>query len=104
MSIDKSDGKRPSRRSDCEELIYTLFSLIQSKLPLEYLRGKNHIKNCTKMCELKKKILSNILLQDIPKEFLFVYKNIRALKYEEEPDYNAYNIILKSLIINKIII
>lgn len=77
ISIDKSDGKMPSRRSDCEELMYPLFSLIQSQLPWEYLRGKIHIKNCTKICELKKKILSNNLLPDIPKAFLFVYKNIR---------------------------
>ena len=52
------------------------------------------------MSKLKKKILSNNLLPDIPKEFLFAYKNIRALKYEEVPDYDTNNIILKSLIIN----
>ena len=36
--------KNLSQRTNCEELMYTLFSLIQEKLPWEHMRGKIMLK------------------------------------------------------------
>lgn len=54
MSIAISDGYRPSRRMDIQELIYTLFFLIKRDLPWSSVRAKNHIEKCKKMGDIKK--------------------------------------------------
>lgn len=98
MSIDKSEGNKPTRKSDCEELMYTLFYLIKKSLPWDDDEENNHIKNCINMCKIKKNIIRENLFPDIPKEFIYIYKMIRNLEYDEQPDYDAYIILLKHIL------
>lgn len=100
MSIDKSLGKSPNRRSDCEELLYVIFSLIKNLLPWKLVNSNDHVSRILEMFKIKTKILSENLLQEIPKELVSIYKMVRNLKYEEMPDYNIYNILLKNLLMN----
>lgn len=100
MAISKSEGQRPCRKTDCEELLYTLFYLMKNRLPWGDIKGNNHVEKCKKMAEKKKQILKNGDFNDIPREFLYIYKSIINLEFAEEPDYDMYNIILKNLLAN----
>ena len=75
MAITISEGYKPSRRTDIQELIYTLLFLINNGLPWSAIRGKNHVDRCQKMCDIKKSIELNLLFKDAPIELLYIYKN-----------------------------
>ena len=75
MAITISEGFKPSRRTDIQELIYTLLFLIKKGLPWSNVKAKNHLERCRKMCEIKKSIDLNILFDGTPQELLFIYKS-----------------------------
>ena len=54
MAIPISDGYRPSRRTDLEELLYTLLFLLKRSLPWDGIKGKTHSETYPKMNERKK--------------------------------------------------
>lgn len=76
MAIRISEGYRPSRRTDMEELIYTLLKLIKKKLPWTEIKGKNHMDICRKMGQMKKNVKLDELFLDVPQEIYYIYKNI----------------------------
>ena len=98
MAIDKSKGLHPSRKTDLEEMIYTLLYLRFKTLPWEKIKTKNHTEKCKKMSLIKEKILENGYFDDINPEIKYVYKNIRKLELNEEPDYELYIIIFDSIL------
>ena len=50
------------------------------------------------MCEIKKNIYINDLFKNLSEEFIYVYKNIRKLEFNEEPDYNLYIILFENIL------
>lgn len=90
MAIPISEGYCPSRRTDMEELIYTLVFLINKGLPWETIKAKTHVEKCKKMGEAKKQIKIKILFDNCPNEFADIYKSIKKLKYKEKPNYDLY--------------
>ena len=72
MAITISEGYKPSHRTDIQELIYTLFFLINNGLPWNAIRGKNHVDRCQKVCDIKKSIELNLLFKDAPLELLYI--------------------------------
>ena len=98
MAIDKSKGLHPSRKTDLEEMIYTLLYLRFKTLPWEKIKTKNHTEKCKKMSLIKEKILENGYFDDINPEIKYVYKNIRKLELNEEPDYELYIILFDSIL------
>lgn len=50
------------------------------------------------MCEIKKNIYINELFKNIPKEFIYAYKNTRKLEFNKESDYNIYIILFGNLL------
>ena len=54
MAISISEGYRASRRTDLEELIYTLIFLLKKTLPWSNIRGKIMPKHAKKCAKLKK--------------------------------------------------
>lgn len=98
MAIKLAEGNRPSRRTDFEELIYTLIYLIKNTLPWSHVKGKNYLEICEKMGEIKRNINIDKLFCDIPEEFKYIYKNIIKLDFDETPEYNLYLLLLKNVL------
>ena len=98
MAIRVLEGFRPSRRTDIEELLYTLIFLVKKKLPWDNIKGKNHLDVCKKMFAIKKGIRLSELFNDLPNEFMYIYKNIIKLEFSEEPEYELYIILLNNIL------
>ena len=98
MAIAISEGFRPNRATDIEELIYTLIYLLKKQLPWEKIKSKNHLDKCKKICEIKKNIELAELFRDIPNELMYIYKNTIKLNYDEEPDYNLFIILFNNIL------
>ena len=98
MGIHIGKGYRPSRRTDIEELIYSLIYLFKGKLPWSHIKGKNHEEVCTKMNKIKMDINLEILFQDLPQEFIFIYKNVIKLEFAEKPEYELYQILFENVL------
>ena len=89
-----------SRRDDLESLAYTLIKLKTGKLPW------NGIAFDKKMCKKEKLELSiaerNKSAEEICdgtcKEFVDFLNKVRSLKFEQEPDYDGYYEMFKSLL------
>ena len=81
MSINVGKGFRPSRKSDIEELIYTIFYLNKGSLPWSNIRGKNHEEICLKINDVKISTEPEKLFKDFPRELLFIYKNVLKLNF-----------------------
>ena len=54
MAIPISDGYCQSRRTDMEELMYTLIFLINKSLPWQAIKSKTHTEKFKRMGEAKK--------------------------------------------------
>ena len=88
----------PSRRTDFEELIYTLVYFLKKTLPWSHVKEKNHLEICEKMGEIKRKIDIDGLFKDIHEGFKFIYKNVIKLDFEESPEYDLYLLLLKNVL------
>ena len=99
MAITISKGYSPSRRTDLEELMYTMIFLLKKTLPWSNTKGKFHADNAEKWA-IKKTIGFDKLFKDLPDELKFMYKNIIKLEYEEKPDYPLYILLLKTILKN----
>ena len=100
MAIPKSQGFRPSRRTDLEELIYTLIFLLKRNLPWSGIKGKSHEEICEKMGKIKNSISPENLFEGLPEELKFMYKIILKLNFEEKPDYGLFIILFKNILRN----
>ena len=98
MSINVGKGFRPSRKTDLEELIYSLIFLIKGNLPWHKIKGKTHKDTCIKINDYKSKIDIEELFKDIPSEIRFIYKNILKLDFKEKPEYDLYVILFENII------
>ena len=50
------------------------------------------------MNNIKTTIKYEVLFQDIPVEFLFIYKNVLKLEFAEKPEYELYLILLENVL------
>ena len=98
MSINVGKGFRPSRKSDIEELIYTILYLNKGSLPWSNIRGKDHGELFIKINNVKINIEPEKLFADFPHELLFIYKNVLKLNFYEKQEYMLYNILFENII------
>lgn len=98
MAIDKSKGLIPNRKTDLEELLYTLLYMIQKGLPWEKIKSKTHKEECIKMRYLKEQLLATNYFDNIFPEIKYIFKCIRNIGFKEEPDYQLYIILFESIL------
>ena len=98
MAIPISDGYCPSRRTDIEELMYTLIFLLNKSLPWQTIKSKTHTEKCKRMGEAKKQINIKKLFDNCPNEYIDIYKSIRKLKFKEKPNYDLYINVFNSIL------
>lgn len=73
-----------SRRDDLISWIYTLVELADGKLPWPGTKNREQTQ------EMKNTISASVLLHSFTDEILDIYRSIRALKYDEDPNYDLY--------------
>ena len=88
--------ERYSRRDDLESLMYVLVYLFRGELPWqnipnEYATPEKYEKIRDFICEMN----TSDLFKDMPKVFQFIYKNICALEFDEEPPYEFFVTLLE---------
>ena len=90
-------GIEMSRRDDLESFFYVLAYFLNGCLPWQGLSGSKSEK-LIKIREMKKDALVDGLFSDLPVEILSILIYVRSLKFEEKPDYNYIQGLLRGLL------
>jgi serine/threonine protein kinase len=85
-SINNHEGKEQSRRDDLESLMYVLLYFAKGSLPWQGLEQSKKSKY-GKVRTVKKNTSTAKLCAGLPPEFESAFTHIRALKFEDTPNY-----------------
>ncbi len=100
-SVNSLRGFEISRRDDLESFCYMIIYFLIKKLPWEDVKEKNKIEKYRKIFELKSIFDIDDYKILLPKEIIFIFKYVKNLKFDEEPNYliikNLFNSILANI-------
>ncbi|AET41662.1 casein kinase YCK3 Ecym_8392 [Eremothecium cymbalariae DBVPG len=89
MSINTHFGREQSRRDDLESLGHVFFYFLRGSLPWQGLKAQNNKAKYEKIGLTKQKLKPEELISDdIPTQFAEYLKYCRALRFDQEPDYD----------------
>ena len=92
-------GVEISRRDDLESLAYMIIYFVMKKLPWQGIRANNLQNRYKKIYYMKKKLIEDEMFLKMPQEIQNFYKDIKKLKFEEEPNYNKLKEYFRELLI-----
>ena len=98
MSIDVLNGKRATRKTEMESFIYIIIFLFKLKLPWSSVKSKSYLDRLNKIRQIHYITKLDKLCEGIPYQILFILNHIRNLPYDERPNYELYEKVLKDLI------
>ena len=103
-SVNTMKGIEPSRRDDLESLGYMLIYLYKGELPWDIVTEKNRIGFVKKLYDLKKKASVETICKDLPIGMKLFMEYVKALKFEEQPNYDYLTKLLENILqkINKV--
>ena len=90
-----------SRRDDLESLGYLLLYFARGSLPWEKLKAETTVRTYQSMMEMKKSISVEELCDQLPREFARFMNHVRALEFEDKPDYPYLRKIFRDLFIRR---
>ncbi len=88
-------GVEQSRRDDLECLGYSLIYLNNGRLPWQGIKAKNSKEKNILIMNKKITLPLKDLCKDLPNEIVLYFEYVRALNFEEKPDYDYLNILIK---------
>ena len=91
-------GVEISRRDDLESLAYMILYFVMKKLPWQGIRANTLQNRYKKIYYMKKKLINDEMFKSLPNEIQEFYKDIKKLKFEEEPDYTKLKEYFKILL------
>ena len=97
ISINGHLGLEQSRRDDMESIGYVLLYLLRGSLPWQGIQAASPREKCMKVAEKKIQTAPDTLFAGYPPEFAQYMKQVRKLKFEEEPDYAGYRKLFADL-------
>ena len=102
-SLNTMKGIEPTRRDDLESIGYMLIYLYTQKLPWHNIKAQNTLELSKKVLEIKSLISIKMICEDTPKEMIEFMQYIRALNFDENPNYNYLTKLLEIMLqkINK---
>lgn len=89
-SISSHAGLEQSRRDDLESIAYLLLYFVKGTLVWQNLQVKDKDERFKMIAELKATTSPEEMCRGLPAEFLAFIKLVKALAFEEKPDYEAY--------------
>ena len=87
-------GLEQSRRDDLEALGYMWLYFLKGKLPWQGLAAGDGDNKYQKIAEAKRTLSLKELCRDVPREFCEYFRIVRALEFDETPDYAALRRLL----------
>jgi hypothetical protein len=90
-----------SRRDDLESLGYILLYFLRGRLPWAQLEAETKAQKYELMMEVKKNIDIDELCDQVPREFADCMDHVRALKFEDKPDYSYLRRVFRKLFIRR---
>eukprot|EP00831_Metopus_contortus_P007322 TRINITY_DN12801_c0_g1_i2.p1 TRINITY_DN12801_c0_g1~~TRINITY_DN12801_c0_g1_i2.p1 ORF type:complete len:442 (+),score=76.27 TRINITY_DN12801_c0_g1_i2:97-1422(+) len=87
-SLNTHYGIEQGRRDDIEGALYTILYLARENLPWQGVKGETKKEKYEKIKEIKMKFPVEDLCKGLPVEFSRSIYYIRALQFEDKPDYN----------------
>lgn len=98
-SINVHNGIEYSRRDDMESLAYILIYFMKGSLPWQNVPLLNGQSLSTRVNEIKQSTPIDELCYDLPDEFGQFLREVRALQFDEEPNYVKYREMFRNLFI-----
>jgi serine/threonine protein kinase len=89
-SINAMRGIEQSRRDDLEALGYVWVYLLKGWLPWQGLPAKNQKDKLDKILATKTETSIESLCEGLPDAFRHFFEKVRALEYDEQPEYSEY--------------
>ena len=97
-SLNAHLGIEQSRRDDLEAIGFCLLYFYLGKLPWQSLSANNRIERYARIAEIKLRMpIEQICGVSAPLEFSNYMYYVRALRFEDRPDYNSIRFIFKKL-------
>ena len=87
-------GREQSHRDDLEALGYLWLYFLKGKLPWQGLGAEAEGEDKYHQIAEKKRELSLGLCRDVPREFCEYFRRVRALEFDEAPDYAGLRRVL----------
>jgi serine/threonine protein kinase len=100
-SINAHLGLAQSRRDDLESLGYILVYLNTGRLPWQGLRGTSKEETYDLIRDVKVSTTPEKLCEGFPVEFATYLKHVRALGFDEEPDYGLLHALFRDLFLRE---
>ena len=104
-SVNSLKGNEQSRRDDLEALGYLwIYLLHDGQVPWMGIGDKEKLtpaQKVEKICNIKETTTFESLCEGFPPEFLIYMQKVRALAFEEEPDYAGYRAMFRDLFIKQ---
>ena len=97
-SVNSLKGYELSRRDDMESFCYMILFFILKKLPWQGIKTQNQYKRFAKICEIKEKFNIDDYKEIIPFEIITIFKYVKKLKFEEEPNYDKIRNLFKKFL------
>ena len=97
-SLNAHLGIEQSRRDDLEAIGFCLIYFIQGKLPWQNLQANNRAERYAKIAEIKLRSPVEHICVDIPLEISNYMHYVRALRFEDRPDYQGIRLVFKKLL------
>lgn len=86
-SINAHLGIELSRRDDLESLVFMLVYFLKGSLPWQGVQAANKSEKNQKILDCKISYLPEMLCEGLPVEFSVLLNYVRALRFDERPDY-----------------
>ena len=87
-------GYEQSRRDDLESLAYSLIYFSRGSLPWMGIKTKNKKEKYNKIMKIKMDSTIDFLCEKLPKEFSDFMHYIKALQFEDKPNYQYLKLLL----------
>jgi serine/threonine protein kinase len=100
-SVNAMRGFEQSRRDDMESLGYVLVYLLKGDLPWQGIPARTQKEKLEKIMTAKAEISIATLCEDIPVEFATYFRRIKALEFEDEPEYSEYRRMFRELFMSQ---
>ena len=100
-SINTHMGIEQSRRDDLESLGYVLMYFLRGSLPWQGLKAYTKKQKYEKILERKISTSNEMLCKGFPSEFRSFFEHVRALRFDDRPDYDYLKRLFRELFFRK---
>jgi serine/threonine protein kinase len=91
-------GNEQSRRDDIESIGYMIIFFMKKRLPWQGIKGRTYKECYHKLFLMKKYMKIEELCKGLPREIIEYMNIAKAMKFEQEPDYNYLKNLFKSIL------